>query len=186
VKKILLIALFFIAYHSYAQQGLQMNFTEQDSAQMRLQRQIEYYQLVSGNFFNSNLLLDDIEIPKYDYLAETLSRYTISFDFSPVTGYQGITGYQGNSTGMVNPVFSPFYRNGTVLSAAAYQLGDKFTLGGYSYGTNSIFSAPYPNQGMNNNFDSYGSTLFMQYKVSKKFKIETRINVQQRGHYPGF
>lgn len=159
-----------------------MDFTEQDSAQMNLQRQIEYYQLISGSNFNTGLLTEKIELQDVDLMSEFYNQQSISFNFSPLNAYN----YMGVSAGMTSPLFSPYYRNGEVLSAAAYQLNDKFVFGGYSYGTNSIFSAPYPSQGMGSNFDSYGSTLFMQYKVSKKFKIETRINVQQRGHYPGF
>jgi len=182
LKKLLLIYLIFLAFNSFAQQGLYMDFTEQDSAQMKLQRQIEYYQLISGNNFNTGLLTEKIELQDVDLMSEFNNQQTISFNFSPLNPYQ----YMGISAGMASPAFFPFYRNGSILSADAFQLGDKFVLGGYSYGTNSIFSAPHPNQGMNNNFDSYGSTLFMQYKVSKKFKIETRINVQQSGRHPGF
>lgn len=160
-----------------------MDFTEQDSAQMKLQRQIEYYQLISGNNFNPALLTEKIDLQDVDLMSEFYNQQSISFNFSPLNAYH----YVGVSSGINGPLFSPYYRNGSVLSAAAYQVSDKFVFGGYSYGTNSILSAPHPNRGMNNNFDSYGSTLFMQYKVSKKFKIETRINVQQRGHhYPGF
>jgi len=74
---------------------------------------------------------------------------------------------------------SPFIRDGTVFSAGEYQFSDKFKIGGYSYGANSVFSAPFPNQGLNDSYDFRGNTLFMQYKVSKNFKIETRVNVQQ-------
>ena len=57
-------------------------------------------------------------------------------------------------------------------------MADKFKIGGFSYGANSVFSAPFPNQGLNN-YDYRGATMFMQYKVSKNFKIETSVNVQQ-------
>ncbi|HSM48550.1 MAG TPA: hypothetical protein VK872_12085, partial [Draconibacterium sp.] len=92
----------------------------------------------------------------------------------------------GFSTGMMNPFYSPFYQNGMVLSEGAYKFSDKFTFGGFSYGANSMMSGPpMPTPGMDK-FDRYGSTLFMQYKVSKNFKIETRFNVSQGGRYPGF
>ena len=62
LKKLIFISLLFIAFSSVAQQGLQMEFTEQDSAQMELQRQIEYRQLISGNAFGANLLDEEINI----------------------------------------------------------------------------------------------------------------------------
>jgi len=178
VKRLFFISLLFIAFGSFAQQGLQMEFTEQDSVQMQLQRQMEYRQLISGNVLSSDLMDVKIELPDFDFQAEYKNRYTLNLNINPVTHYHFLSG-------MTSPFHSPFFGNAMVLSAAAYQLGDKFTLGGFSYGANSIFSSPNLNRGMNN-FDSYGSTLFMQYKVSKNFKIETRVNVQQRGQHPGF
>lgn len=178
LKKLVFISLLFIAFGSFAQQGLHMELTEQDSVQMKLQRQMEYQQFISGA---ANFLAEEIKLPDINLQEEFIKRYSVSLNFSPITNYT----FGGFSSGMMSPYHSPFFRNGAILSAAAYQLSDKFTLGGYSYGTNSIFSAPHPSQGVNN-FDSYGSTLFMEYKVSKNFKIETRVNVQQGGQHPGF
>ena len=177
-KILILISLLFIAFCSITQQGLQTEFTEQDSVEMRLHRQLEYQQFISGA---SDFLAQEINLPDLNFQEEFLKRYSVNLNFSPATNYT----FAGFPSRMTDPYHLPFFHNGNVLSAAAYQLGDKFTLGGYSYGANSIFSAPHPNRGMNN-FDNYGSTLFMEYKVSKSIKIETRINVQQGGHHPGF
>jgi len=81
----------------------------------------------------------------------------------------------------MSPFYSPFYQNGRVFSEAAYKIGDKFTFGGFSYGTNPMMMPP-PAPGINN-FNRYGSTMFMQYKVGKNFKIETRVNVSQGPKY---
>ncbi len=167
---------------SFAQQGLQMEFTELDSAQMKLQREIEYRQLISGNAFDPNLMDEKVELPDFNFMEEYNNRYTLNLGVYPLTNYS----FGGLSSGMSPMFYSPFYGNATVLSAASYKLGNKFVLGGYSYGTNSIFGTPAINNG-NNNFDNYGSTLIMQYKVSKNFKIETQINVMQGGQRrPGF
>ena len=178
VKHLFFIILVFSGYASFAQQGLQLDFTEQDSIEMKLQRDLEYQQLISGL---SNFFVDDIKLPDLNFQEEFRNRYKVSFDFSPIAQ----TNFYGFSSGMGNSFPSPFYSNGQIFSSAAYQISDKFTFGGFSYGANSVFSAPLPNQQMNN-FDNYGSTLFMEYKVSKNFKIETRVNVQQGGHPPGF
>lgn len=155
-----------------------MEFTELDSSQMVAQRQMEYYQLVSGN---SALFVGDFALPELNFQEEYLNRYALNLDFAAISNYN----LSGFSVGSMYSFYSPYYRNATILSSAAYKLSDKFTLGGFSYGSNSIHSAPLPNQGMNN-FDAYGSTLFMEYKVSKNFRIETRVNVQQGGNHPGF
>lgn len=178
LKIFLFILLFFIAFSTSAQQGLQMEFTEPDSVEMSLHRQMEYQQLISGL---TNFLVEDIKLPNINYREEYLKRYSVNLQLSPTSNYL----FGGFNTGMANSFHSPFYRNGKILSSAAYQISDKFTFGGFSYGANSIFSSPNINQ-RTNNFDSYGSTLFMEYKVSKKFKIETRINVSKGKQHPGF
>lgn len=178
MKKLFLISLLFIAFGAFAQQGLQIEFAKQDSVQMKLQRQMEYFQLISGL---SGFLDEEIKLSDINYQDEFMKRYTLNLKLFPTNN----NNWSGVSSGMTNSFYSPFYRNTKILSTAAYQLSDKFTLGGFSYGANNIFSAPYPNKGINN-FDSYGSTLFMQYKVSKNFKIETRVNVLQGGQHPGF
>lgn len=164
----------------FAQQGLNMKSLEIDSTEIEFEKQNEYRRLVSG-ISEGELFMEKIELPKFDisqelYKRNSLSLNLFSFKNLPLTGF---------STGFVNPGYSPFYQNGTILSEGAYQLGSKFVVGGYSYGINSMFSAPLPNQGASN-FDRYGSTMFLQYKVSKNFKIETRVNVSQGAHPPGF
>ena len=173
--------MFFIAFGTFAQQGLQMEITEQDSAQIKLLRQIEYRQLISGNIFDKDLIDGKIDLPDFNFLAEYHRRYNLNSGINPAAN----NSFRGISSGITSHIYSLFYGDATILSAGSHQLGDKFVLGGFSYGANSIFGAPAVNPGMNN-FDSYGSTLFLQYKVSKNFKIETRINVQQGGQHPGF
>lgn len=178
LKHLFFIILVFSGFASFAQQGPVFDFTEQDSMEMKLQRELEYHQLISGL---SDFLVEDLKLQDFNYQEEFLNRYKVNFNFSPTASYN----YYGFSTGMNNSFPSPFYNNGQIFSSAAYQIGDKFTFGGFSYGANSVFPAPAPSMKMNN-FDSYGSTLFMEYKVSKNIKIETRVNVQQGGRHPGF
>ena len=178
MKRLIFIALLFISFGLQAQQGLQMQFTEQDSVEMQQQREMEYRQLIAGHAPNG-LLGDDFKFPPFDYKAEINKSYTLSLGFSPITNYS----YGGISAGSSFQFYSPFYSNAQILSAANYKLGDKFSVGGYSYGANSVFGAPTKNHGMND-FDNYGSTIILQYKVSKNFKIETQINVSKNGNRP--
>jgi len=175
IKNMLLLLLIFVSVFAVAQEGLILKPMEQDSSLIQLERQIKYHQLITGQIPNE-LFLQKIELPKFDYKTEIAKRYSLNYDMYsfnslPLTDF---------SLGMM----SPFYHNGMVLSEAAYKVGDKFTFGGFSYGLNPMMMPP-PAPGFNN-FNRYGSTMFMQYKVSKNFKIETRINVSQGGQYPGF
>lgn len=176
-----LVILFLIsALNSFAQQGLQMEFGEVDSVAMLQNRQLEYYQFISGNFGN-DFLLDEIQLPQFNTRQEYQQRYAIKFELLPLIS----TVLLGNSSSYFG-AYSPFFHNGQILSEAAYNVGDKFVIGGFSYGANSLNSAPFPNQN-SSYFDTHGSTMFLQYKVSKNFKIETRVSVTQgRGSSMGF
>lgn len=169
------IILLFCGVHIFAQQGLQMDFGEVDSIKVQQQRQIEYYNLINGSM-NDNNMLQELQLPDFNMQQFYQSRYTLALATFP----------QINSTSFLfhgSDIVSPYFYNAEILSSEAYKLGDKFVIGGYSYGANSILSAPLPNQN-SNYFDAYGSTIFMQYKVSKKFKIETSISIQQNKQGP--
>ena len=179
-KNILLFLLTVFWFGAAAQQGNILMPLETDSTQLQLERQIEYRQLISGQF-RTDLFPETIKLSGFDLNNEFAKMYSLNIN---VFNFNSL--YNPDiSTGM-NPFPSPFYQNGMVLSDGAFKLSNKFTLGGFSYGANFMTPGPQmPTTGMDK-FDRYGSTLFMQYKVSKNFKIETRFNVSQGGRYPGF
>lgn len=174
MRTILFFIFSFILLESTAQEGLQFDLPKLDSAQIEMERKLLYHQLLTGNL-NPELLQVQIQLPDFNFKNELSKRYNYN---------TGIIESGSLSPILLNYSPSPFFRNGAVFSAASYELSDNFILGGYSFGANSVLSAPFPNQGMNN-FDTRGSTLFLQYKVSKNFKIETRVNVTQ-GAGPGY
>jgi len=175
-KHILFGLLLTISTGSFAQQGMITMPLEQDSAQIEINKQIEYRQLISGQI-PGGLISETIVLPGFNFNEEFSQRYTFSFNSYSFGSFPAA----GFSAGSMSPFYSPFYQNGTVLSEAAYKIGDKFTFGGFSYATNPMMMPP-PVPGINN-FNGYGSTMFMQYKVGKNFKIETRVNVSQRPGY---
>jgi hypothetical protein len=63
-----------------------------------------------------------------------------------------------------------------VFNQATYQLNDKFSVGGNSFGAQSVFDRPKINSSINE-MSTKGASMFMQYKVSKNFKVETRVSV---------
>ena len=178
-KTILFLFFLITSIFSTAQQEVILMPIEQDSASIEIGKQIEYRQLISGHSL-PGLQSEKIELPGFNFKDEFDKRYAFNLNLHSF----GSMPYTGFSAGTMSPFYSPFYQNGMVLSEGAYRLGDKFTFGGYSYGANSMLLPP-PVPGINK-FNSYGSTMFMQYKVGKNFKIETRVNVSQGGLYPGF
>jgi hypothetical protein len=144
---------------------------EQDSLQMQTERQLMYRNLIQGNTPTGEMI-DFQKLPEFDFKQELANRWNFNqSDFSFSHG-----NLFGPGIGGISP--SPFMHNATIFSEGSYQVAKNFRLGGYSFGGNSVFSAPFPNKRLNN-FDTRGSTLFMQYNVSKNFKIETRVNVIQ-------
>lgn len=177
MKHIFFIFLVFLGFGSFAQQGLQMEFGKPDSTEVIQHRQTEYYQFING--IGQYELVDDLKLPAYQFNPTSGSPYSFNFTYQP---------YFNNFSSISNfDLISPFFYNGEVLSSEAYQIGNRLVFGGFSYGANSMMSAPLPNQ-TGRSFDTFGSTMFMQYKVSKNFKIETRVTVgQNQGpRPPGF
>ena len=168
-----------IGFSRYAQEVLMPELPEEDSVQLQLDREILNMQLLPGPFMSTNLL-EPFQFPKVDFNAN-LSEYLNPNSFKITSN---IIHPDDFGPGFIHYTHSPFLKDGTVLSSAAYQLNERWRVGGYSFGANNIYTAPFPNRGFNN-FDVHGSTLFMQYKVSKNFKIETRVNVTQ-SYGPGF
>ena len=148
---------------------------EKDSVQIEPERQMFYRQLLPDPFYGSSLTSE------FNFRRKTPLLFTDNFNFNEI-----FNPLHFHSTGInvFNFMSSPFLREETVFKGAIYKLSNKVNLGGYSFGANSIFSAPLPNQRMNN-FDTRGAAMFLQYNVSKNFRIETRVNVRQ-GYAPVF
>lgn len=177
MKKILLVILLFIGFGAFAQEGPQLLMPKQDSTELELERKIEYFRLTTG-LPGSDLFMNYLELPRLNIEQEFMKRYAINPSITAFPSIQLIPEISFNFA-------SPFWVNGQVLSGSVTQLSDKFTIGGFSYGANSVFSAPLPNANKTY-FDTYGSTMFMQYKVSKNFKIETSVSVGHQQGPPGF
>jgi len=173
VKHLFLIILVNLGYWTFAQEPLMPLLPEKDSVALAAERQLIYYQLLSGTLALEGML-EPIQLSDFSFQDEMLKRRNFEF----YSGELNFNAFDFTMPGYFGPGLSPFLRNETVFSGAAYQLNNRFTLGGYSFGANSVFSAPFPSQGFNN-FDVRGSTLFLKYNVSKNFKIETRVNVTQ-------
>lgn len=75
---------------------------------------------------------------------------------------------------------SPFYTSGAISNQAAYRLNDRLSIGGNSFGAQSVFDQPRLNSSMQN-MSTKGASMFMQYKVSKNFKVQTRVSISNHG-----
>jgi len=73
----------------------------------------------------------------------------------------------------------PFYPSGAIFNQAAYRLNDHLSIGGNSFGAQSIFDQPRLNSSIQD-MSFRGASMFMQYKFSKNFKVETRVSITNR------
>lgn len=72
-------------------------------------------------------------------------------------------------------VYSP-YLNGVVFNQASYQLNDDFSFGGSSFGAQSIFETPKINSSIQD-MSVKGASMFMEYKFSNNFKVQTQVSI---------
>jgi hypothetical protein len=173
LKTAITLIIIFFTLGVVAQEPLMPELPEQDSELLETEQEIVPGPLLPVISPLSNGL-QPMKLPEFNFNDAVLQRW--NYDISGYSFNSRMT--TGFHHGYYNIIPVPFVQSGTIFSQGSYQINDKFKVGGYSFGANSIFSAPLPNQNLNN-FDFRGSTLFMEYKVSDKFKIETRVSVSQ-------
>ena len=153
----------------FAQEKLMPYLPAEDSIMAETESKLLYNGLISGAL-PSDEIVKSFDLPEFNIDYEMAKRWNYNIYEQDITN-NNIFKTEGKE--FIN---YPFLRNVTILNGAAYKVSDNFLIGGNSYGGRSIFTSPFPGQNFNN-FDFRGSSLFMQYNVSKNFKIETHINV---------
>lgn len=105
-----------------------------------------------------------------------LPDYTKNLDFKKYLNPSGFTETSFSTFGFG---YSPFLTGERIFNQSAFRLNKRFLIGGNSFGARSVFDKP----GMNSSIQQMstkGASMFMQYKVSKNFKVETRISISNR------
>lgn len=115
--------------------------------------------LIDASLFNQPLL------PDYNKLPD-LKKYAVS------------TGLKTESFSNFGYFFSP-YVNAAVFNQASYKINDHLLFGGNSFGAQSIFETPKINPSIQD-MSVKGASMFMQYKFSDNFKVETRVSISNR------
>ena len=72
--------------------------------------------------------------------------------------------------------FSRFYSTGAIFNQVTYRLNDRLSFGGNSFGAQSVFEQPKMNSTIQD-MSMKGASVFMQFKISDKFKVETRVSI---------
>ncbi|HOY51277.1 MAG TPA: hypothetical protein PLX49_05900 [Prolixibacteraceae bacterium] len=131
----------------------------------------------SEGFLYSGAIGQTPELPAFDFREYLASRWKVETPGSLFSGFYG--------NARLFPGGMPLFYGGTmaVFNQAAYQFSDRLRMGGNSFGVNPPWVAP-GLPGGQNRYDFRGASLFMEYKVSKNFRIETRVSVSGSPHSP--
>lgn len=71
----------------------------------------------------------------------------------------------------------------TLFSQASRQLNKRWTIGGNSFGVAPSWAVPLHGHG-DNRYDWRGASMFMEYKVSRNFRISTQVSVSGSPRHP--
>lgn len=118
-------------------------------------------------------------MPDTDLFDEAMFNQPLLPVYSKNLDLKKYLNFPKSSTGSFSTagyLVSPFYSNGMIFNQATYKLNDKLSFGGNSFGTQTVFDIPRINSSIND-MSTKGASMFMQYKVSKNFKVETRVSV---------
>lgn len=77
--------------------------------------------------------------------------------------------------------YSPLLSSGKIFNQGSYQLNNRLSLGGNSFGARSVFDQPQLNPSIHD-MSIRGTSMFLQYKVSKNFKVEGRVSISNHSN----
>ena len=125
------------------------------------------------------LFENEFSIGEINSIDKSMFNQPLLPDYNKNLDFKKYLNYPKSSTesfSTVGYIVSPFYTNGAIFNQSTYRLSDRLSFGGNSFGAQSVFDAPRMNSSINN-MSTKGASMFMQYKVSKNFKVETRVSV---------
>lgn len=136
---------------------------------------------------NPSMGLDETAFPNHFNLLDNND-----FNQPLIPGYQknlDFLKYLNPSTGIntsytrMGSAFHPVFPFGQVFSQSAYRLNDRLVVGGNSFGAQSVFDLPQLNPTIHD-MSIKGGSMFIEYKVNDRFKVQTRIGISNRGSAP--
>lgn len=178
---LIILFLLSISFHTLAQQVVEQPLPTTDTTRLTLpvipESELAIPSLETPLFLNALTTPQHFNAPVFDINKYLKSNWKV--EYQSFTGSNPNFGYSPGSYFMV----SPFLHSAAIFNQASYRLSDKVTFGGNSFGVNSIFAAPLPHPSANQ-WETKGASMFLQYKVNRNLKIETRISVSGHQNKP--
>lgn len=131
--------------------------------------------LIELPFDQDNSLINS----RFEFYNPAIFNQPLIPDYNGILGLKRILSSNkslGSTDLDFNFAYSPFFSSGKIFNLASYHINDKFSFGGNSFGMQSVFDRPTLNPAIQN-ISTKGASMYMQYKVSKNFRIETRVSV---------
>jgi len=147
----------------------------------KLQGEVDSRQLSVGKPLFSDDLFSPLELNLFDntlFNQPLLPSYIRNLDFLKNLNTSRIAVNSYTYSGFV---FSPFISSARIFNQETYRLNNRLSFGGNSFGAQSVFDMPNLNPSIQD-MNTKGASLFMQYKVSKKFKVEGRVSITNRSN----
>ncbi len=116
---------------------------------------------------------------RFEFYNSTIFNQPLIPDYNGILGLKRSLSSNkplGNTDLDFKFAYSPFFSSGKIFNQASYHINDKFLFGGNSFGMQSVFDRLTLNPAIQN-MSTKGASMYMQYKVSKNFRIETRVSV---------
>lgn len=88
-----------------------------------------------------------------------------------------------HSYSLTGSAFHQVFPFGQVFNQSSYRLNDRIVVGGNSFGAQSVFDLPQLNSTIQD-MSIKGASMFIEYKVNDRFKVQTRIGISSRGSAP--
>lgn len=79
--------------------------------------------------------------------------------------------------------FHPVFPFGQVFNQSSYRVNNHLIVGGNSFGAQSVFDRPKLNSTIQD-MGIKGASMFIEYKVNDRFKVQTRFGISNRGSAP--
>ena len=131
--------------------------------------------------FDDTAFPDEVNSLNYSIFDQPfLSTYNKNLDFIKYLNPAKVINY---SYSFAESSFNPVFPFGRVFNQSAYQLNDRIIMGGNSYGAQSVFDRSKINSTIQD-MSIKSASMFMQYKVTDHFKVQTRISISNGRYTP--
>lgn len=171
MKRFLLFLISFCALgYAYSQEEILLDSISKN----RIEVPVKELNMEKPLLFENSFSIGGINsLDKYQFNQPLLNNYNKNLDFKKNLNFSKAVFESFSMNGFI---ISPFFNNATIFNQETYRLSNKFSFGGNSFGAQSVFDRPELNPSIQN-MSTKGASMFMQYKVSKNLKVETRVSV---------